>query len=163
MDSFSIVLMAPQAGWAVWLWLGLVSLCTCCIIVTDVAWFWIPDEVVLVLVLANGVASLGGITVLDPLVCLGVIVFFVVLFYLNPGGMGSGDVKLASALSLGCTAHSAFSMLFVAFILAAAAGSVAWLCQRRSVIPFGPFLLLGWWCSLFWGRTLAGTIFAVWL
>jgi leader peptidase (prepilin peptidase)/N-methyltransferase len=67
------------------------------------------------------------------------------------GGMGMGDVKLGGVLGiaaglLGLTA--AVLALLVAFVLG---GIVAVGAARRGVgtrIPFGPFLLSGFWCAV---------------
>ncbi|MCG5214119.1 prepilin peptidase [Streptosporangium sp. KLBMP 9127] len=75
--------------------------------------------------------------------------FYLVLFSVNPAGVGLGDVKLAAALGtalgwLGWT--SVLTGTFVAYLAAALYG-VALIATRRggrkSEIPFGPFMIMG--------------------
>ena len=70
------------------------------------------------------------------------------------GGMGMGDVKLAGVLglSLGLIgAGSAIAGIVLAFLFGGVAGAFAMLAGRggpRTRIPFGPFLLAGYWASV---------------
>ncbi len=74
------------------------------------------------------------------------------------GGMGMGDVKLAGALGLSAgmfgaeTALAAPLLGFVAGGVAAAVALVAARGRRGVRIPFGPFMLAGFWASVFLQR-----------
>ncbi|MGX2996632.1 prepilin peptidase [Streptomyces sp. JNUCC 64] len=74
---------------------------------------------------------------------------YLVLFLVNPDGMGFGDVKLSLALgaALGWYGWGAvFLGTFAGFLLAALYGAALVLrrrATRRTAIPFGPFLLTG--------------------
>ncbi|MFF8725663.1 prepilin peptidase [Streptomyces sp. NPDC015171] len=71
------------------------------------------------------------------------------LYRLNPGGMGFGDVKLAvgTGAVLGWYGWSAVLLgTFAGFLLGALYGGVLVLARRadrKSAVPFGPFLLAG--------------------
>jgi len=90
-----------------------------------------------------------------PWQALGVgVAFFVFLLLMNlAGGMGMGDVKLAGLLGLGLGAlgvTTAVAGIVIGFVAGGAAGVLTLLApggaSRR--IPFGPFLLLGFWSAL---------------
>lgn len=80
------------------------------------------------------------------------------------GGMGMGDVKLAGLLgiglgSLGITAAVAGPVL--AFVIGGVAGLVALLAPGSDVlrrIPFGPFMLLGFWLAVAASGALAAPV-----
>lgn len=75
--------------------------------------------------------------------------FFVLLVMIYPAGMGFGDAKLAGLLGAGLgwfgLGHVVLG-LFAAFVLGGLTGLVlivARRADRKSAIPFGPFLLAG--------------------
>jgi leader peptidase (prepilin peptidase)/N-methyltransferase len=90
----------------------------------------------------------------DPLLraMTGSIALFLIYLALNivsRGGMGAGDVKLAGVLGL-YLAHTSWWALYIgtaaAFIAGGAAGALLLLLKRanrKSALPFGPFMLMG--------------------
>jgi leader peptidase (prepilin peptidase)/N-methyltransferase len=65
------------------------------------------------------------------------------------GGMGMGDVKLAVALGL--ASHSltvAILSPVFAFLAGGLVSAVLLVSGRRGRMPFGPFLLGGFWCAV---------------
>ena len=129
------------------LWYGTAAGCTAWICYTDIRRCWIADAPVLALALGNGLAGYAGLVRPFWPVSVGVAAFFLVLYGLWPGAIGSGDIKLALALSPGCPDWGAWVMLVASFCLAAPAALVYRRWKGASVIPFGPFLLLGWWMA----------------
>ncbi|WP_436844354.1 prepilin peptidase [Streptomyces canus] len=137
-------------------WLLLVPIAVVLAIV-DVAVHRLPDVVMLPFV-ACALVGLGGAALLPGAsgswraALLGSLTLgacYLVLFLINPGGFGFGDVKLAPALGavlgwygwgvwlIGAFAGYLFGALFgVGLILVRRAG-------RNASIPFGPFLLAG--------------------
>lgn len=117
----------------------------------------LPDQLTLPLAAASAV--LLGIAVLLPddggswpTALLGGLVLgacYFVLFLINPNGMGFGDVKLA--LSLGVVlGWYGWLMLFVGAFAGFLFGSLYGLglmalrrANRKSAIPFGPFMIIG--------------------
>jgi leader peptidase (prepilin peptidase) / N-methyltransferase len=83
------------------------------------------------------------------------------LWIVRPGGMGLGDVKLAGVLGafLGFSGWAQLAVGgFGAFLLGGVVGVALLLArkaQRKSGIPFGPWMLAGCWLGLVAGAPLA--------
>ncbi|MEU6483204.1 prepilin peptidase [Streptomyces sp. NPDC046887] len=123
----------------------------------DLAVHRLPDR--LTLPLAAGLAALlGGAALLPghggswPGALLGGLVLgagYAVLFLLNPSGLGFGDVKLALALGTALGWYGwpvLFAGAFAGFLLGAVYGLTLIALRRanrKSAIPFGPFMLGG--------------------
>ncbi|MGO4690903.1 prepilin peptidase [Glaciibacter sp. 2TAF33] len=136
---------------------GYLAVVTAPLIAIDAAEHRLPNRLVLpgyAFALA-GVAlsgAAGGIP-LEALVAGAAYFIFLLLMNLA-GGMGMGDVKLAGVLGLALgviSAAAAVAGVMVAFLLGAVAGAAALLARGsgpRTRIPFGPFLLAGYWASV---------------
>ncbi|MBG6239305.1 leader peptidase (prepilin peptidase)/N-methyltransferase [Mycetocola sp. CAN_C7] len=124
----------------------------------DVAELRLPNRIVLPCypVAVAGIAA-GGILTGEPsaaalVSCASWLVFFLVLHL--TGGMGMGDVKLAGLLGL-CLGSIGAVWSIVGILLAFLFGGIGALIVlarrvggRNSRIPFGPFLLAGFWVTL---------------
>jgi leader peptidase (prepilin peptidase) / N-methyltransferase len=83
-----------------------------------------------------------------------VLTLFVVLHVVNPSGMGLGDVKLAGPMGalLGWLSWQAVMLgVVIGFALVAVVGIAMILARRadrRSALPFGPFMLAGAWVAI---------------
>ena len=89
-------------------------------------------------------------------------VFYFVLAFISPRGMGMGDVKLAGVLGL-FLGSLGWGQLAVgagaAFVLGGLFGIILLITRRagrKSGIPFGPWMLLGAWVGIFAGPAIAG-------
>lgn len=84
--------------------------------------------------------------------------FFLVIVLVSRGKwMGVGDVKLAFFMGLFLGWPKIFTALFSAFFIGAIVGLILiFLGKKRlsSEIPFGPFLIIGTFLSLFWGEKI---------
>jgi leader peptidase (prepilin peptidase)/N-methyltransferase len=123
----------------------------------DLLVFRLPD--VLTLPAAAGSALLLGAAALLPrhdgswtralIAAAALGVLYLVLFFVNPAGMGFGDVKLAPTLGLALGWYgwpTVFLGTFAGFLLGALTGLVLLVTRRanrKTPIPFGPFMLLG--------------------
>ena len=75
-----------------------------------------------------------------------VFAFFYFIIWISKGGMGGGDLKLACFLSLSVGFPAIISALYFGFVLGGVFGIFVLLFKLKnlkSVIPFGPFLILG--------------------
>ncbi|TPW71718.1 A24 family peptidase [Schumannella sp. 10F1B-5-1] len=91
----------------------------------------------------------------------GSLLFYFILAFAYPGGMGLGDVKLAGAvgmllgffgwpqLAVGVAAAFVLGGIFGVVLIAIRRGG------RKTGIPFGPWMLLGAWIGIFAGEPLA--------
>ncbi|GAB3403942.1 A24 family peptidase [Schumannella luteola] len=91
----------------------------------------------------------------------GSLLFYFILAFAYPGGMGLGDVKLAGVigmllgflgwpqLAVGIASAFALGGVFGIVLIALRRGG------RKTGIPFGPWMLLGAWIGIFAGEPLA--------
>jgi len=91
-------------------------------------------------------------------ISLGFFYFMLTLIY--PGGMGMGDVKFAALIGL-FLGYLGWGKLLVATFLAFVLGGIFSLClilfrgaDRKSEIPFGPWIFAGAWIGIFFGATI---------
>jgi leader peptidase (prepilin peptidase)/N-methyltransferase len=98
------------------------------VVAAGLQWSWIP--------LAAGLAYGGALSLLSL-----------------AGGIGMGDVKLATLIGLAASTAT-LSAAVVAFVLGGVAASIALIRQGRGArIPFGPWLLAGYWVTVIAGST----------
>lgn len=127
------------------------------LLVYDLRWYLLPNRILFPLVLPAAFMALVGVAQADVVawalanVVLAVAVgggIFYVLFQVSAGKwIGGGDVKLGWLLGLVvATPAKAFLFIFLAALLGSAV-SLPLLATKRlkatSVIPFGPFLIVG--------------------
>ncbi|OII63865.1 prepilin peptidase [Streptomyces sp. CC53] len=158
----------PRPELAVWLLSAplLVLLAT-----VDVRVHRLPDHLTLPLaaavpVLLGGVALLPGHAGSWKTALLGGLVLggaYLVLFLINPNGLGFGDVKLALPLGVALGWYGwdvLFVGAFAGFLLGAAYGLGLIALRRagrKTAIPFGPFMIAGAATGLLLGALAAGT------
>lgn len=135
-------------------WLACVSIMFA-MAVYDMRWMILPDRLVAIFVcLSAFVAGLrvdvggGFLSILDPIFgVLFIAGLFYFLFQVSDGKwIGGGDVKLAVGIGLLLGLKGSVMALFVASLLGSILGLSAILIlkrNRKDLIPFGPFLLLG--------------------
>jgi leader peptidase (prepilin peptidase)/N-methyltransferase len=109
------------------------------------------------------IARLFGAPVDLPRAAIGFLAFGGGLFViaLISRGMGMGDVKLAAVIGvvLGSLGMGYVGVAAAAAIVFGALGAIVALVigrDRKSAIPFGPYLALGAVVAAFWGQRLAG-------
>jgi prepilin signal peptidase PulO-like enzyme (type II secretory pathway) len=89
--------------------------------------------------------------------------FFLFLNFVTKGkGMGLGDVKLVLALSLVFHDwHLLVVWIFSSFVIGAFIGVLLIMIGKANwgkQIPFGPFLILAFFITIFWGNTLSNLL-----
>ena len=149
-------LVAAGLGWAVPAYLALAFVCLV-LAVIDAGTRLLPNRITYpAFPLVLGLLTLASIGLGDLgrlgrglLAAVAVGVFFLALALISPRGMGLGDVKLAPTLglALGWLSWGAVAVgVFAGFLLGGLAGLAAiWLLglTRKSLLPFGPWLVTG--------------------
>ena len=155
---FLVALRLDSAGlgWAIPAYLALAFLCVV-LAVIDASTRRLPNRITypafplvltLLLVASVGLGDLGRLG-RGLLAAAAVGAFFLALALISPGGMGLGDVKLAPTLglALGWLSWGAVAFgVFAGFLLGGLAGLVAIALlglTRKSLLPFGPWLVTG--------------------
>jgi leader peptidase (prepilin peptidase) / N-methyltransferase len=143
-------------GWAVPAYLALAFICVV-LAVIDARTRLLPNRITypafpvllsLLLVASVGLGDLGRLA-RGLLAAVAVGAFFLALALISPRGMGLGDVKLAPTLglALGWLSWGAVAFgVFAGFLLGGLAGlaAIALLgLTRKSLLPFGPWLVAG--------------------
>jgi len=99
-------------------------------------------------------------TLYSILTALGAMGFFLFLYLITKGkGMGFGDVKFAFLMGLLLGWPGILVALYFAFLTGAGVGIILILLGKKKFgqhIPFGPFLVVGTFVSLFWGEKILG-------
>jgi len=96
---------------------------------------------------------------------LGIVVGGGIILVIGMGGsaiykkeaMGGGDIKLAAMIGAFLGWRYIIISLFLGFFLGALAGIILIMSKikkREDVIPFGPFIVLGSFITLFWGEKI---------
>lgn len=93
--------------------------------------------------------------------------FYFLLAFIYPGGMGFGDVKLAAVLGiyLGWLGWGELIVgTFAAFLLGGLFSIVLMILRRagrKTRVPFGPWMLGGAWIAILFGSTISGAYLAL--
>lgn len=94
---------------------------------------------------------------------------FLILNLASKGGMGMGDVKLAAMIGALLSIFGG-KTIFVSFVFAFILGALASLvlifmkiASRKTLIPFGPYMILGAWISILIGHDKVELIANLWL
>ncbi len=147
----------PAALLFVWAMIALASI--------DLDTFYLPDDITLPLIWTGLLANLGGLFVDLQSAVIGAVagylalwaVFWAYKFATGKEGMGYGDFKLLAAIG----AWLGWKMLPVVILLSSFVGAtvgvslIVFARHGRNVpIPFGPYLVLGGLCAMFWGDAL---------
>lgn len=118
------------------------------------------------LLFAAAAISRGGWELLLPMVIAGVFyfAFYGVIWFWAPSAFGFGDVRLSFFIgaALGfLSLESAFVGFALPWMLATLAIAIAWpfgIVNSKSPIAFGPWMILGAFIALFWGRPIVAMI-----
>ncbi len=139
----------------------LLTTCYIALIVTDLEFKILPDEILLILALFLFLylfLSPSPMLFQHVLVGFSSFIFFLFLYLVTRGrGMGFGDVKLVFILGGFLGWPGTLVAFFLAFVAGAILGVMLLLMGRAKLgrpIPFGPYLLVGAWIAMFWGQTI---------
>ena len=84
-------------------------------------------------------------------------IFFVVVFLVNPRGLGMGDIKLAALIGLATGFPLVFVSMFVGIVLGGIVAVVLIFFRRKGrkdIMPYGVFLGVGPIVALLWGADI---------
>jgi leader peptidase (prepilin peptidase)/N-methyltransferase len=157
------VAVAAKFGWSwelpAYLYLAAITIALAAI---DLDVLRLPDQIVLpsyavalILLVPTAIVERNGDAVLRGLLAAAALYAFYRLLALIPRGMGGGDVKLAPLLGfyLGWLGWSSVAVgAFAGFLLGGVVGVLLMLfklANRKSRIPFGPYMLAGTFLAVF--------------
>jgi leader peptidase (prepilin peptidase)/N-methyltransferase len=155
-------------GWAIPAYLALAFICVV-LAVIDATTRLLPNRITypafpavltLLLFASVGLGDLGRLA-RGLLAAVAVGAFFLLLALISPRGMGLGDVKLAPTLglALGWLSWGTVAVgVFAGFLLGGLAGLAAILAlglSRKSLLPFGPWLVTGTLLGVLTGNDIA--------
>ena len=84
-------------------------------------------------------------------------ILFIIIILVSRGGMGTGDVTLIGSLGFILGTQKVFLTIFLSFILGATISIFLLIMKIKGTkdpIPFGPFIILGFFIVVFWGEQL---------
>lgn len=135
--------------------------CYVLLIITDLEFKILPDEILLILGLGLFFYLLllpSPLLFQHILVGFSAFIFFLILYLVTRGrGMGFGDVKLVFLLGGFLGWPNTLVAFFIAFVSGALIGVMLLLIGRAKLgkpIPFGPYLLVGSWIAMFFGEEI---------
>lgn len=132
------------------------------IIFIDIDHQIIPNALVLFILIGKNICifiqyflyniSLNLVDNISGLVVSGII--FSIIFIISKGGMGGGDVKLIAVLGFVLGIPKIILNIFLAFLIGGIISILLLAFKikgRKDPIPFGPFIILAFTITLFWG------------
>ena len=127
--------------------------------VFDAKYMILPDFSIVILIIVEGLRLLVvGFDWSFVISAMGASAFLGFLYLITKGkGMGLGDVKLALFMGLWLGWPKILVAFYIAFIVGAVVGVVLMAkkkLKRKSLIAFGPFLILGTIIASFWGNEI---------
>jgi len=174
LDSTTSIMQRPEIAISV-LYTLFIASSLVVLFVYDLRHYIIPDEIVYPAICVSFVYKLfeslsfdylnlgAGISefvsyFLIPAIAAGAF-FYIIVITTKGRGMGGGDVKFAFLIGLVLGWPATALALFFSFVFGSTAGIILVLINKKnmkSTIPFGPFLVLGTFVALFFGREIMG-------
>ncbi len=162
LTGFLYFLSYMYFGKNLWIFISSTVFISFLIIITfiDLRHMIIPDIVVYPAITIGLLISLfKGYEFLFDSVLGGIIGGFTIflIIFLSRGGMGIGDIKLATMIGIFLGVNYIIMALILSFIIGGFIGIFLLLLKikkRKDPIPFGPFLSIGAILSLFWGNII---------
>lgn len=161
-------LVGARVGWA-WALAAFLAFAATMVVVVlvDAKHHLIPNRVLypglfatLALLTVAAIATGQGDRLITALAGMaGAWLFFAVVWFVNPRGIGFGDVRLAALLGLAAGwvgIGNVILGIFFGLLLGAVGGLVLMVVQRvgrKHPIPFGPYLVAGGFVAIFFGQS----------
>ncbi|MEA5095470.1 MAG: prepilin peptidase [Sedimentibacter saalensis] len=166
LNAFLYIIMYFRFGFGIdFIFYSLVSSVLAAITFIDLKEMIIPDSLVLSILVLSVIHKtvnyfLYGISPELISSFLGLLVaggLFTAIVLISRGGMGGGDVTLMGALGFVLGFKNILLNIFVSFVLGAIISIVllaAKIKTRKDPIPFGPFIVLGFFITSLWGKVI---------
>lgn len=131
--------------------LGLSSL-FCIVIVSDINYLIIPDEVTLIVAILIGIVEflmkgiVGGLQAIGSGILLFLVMYLIMLlgnFMFKKESLGGADIKLMFVAGLALGPLLGLMVIFIASVIALPVSLIIYIVDRENVIPFGPFIVAG--------------------
>lgn len=130
--------------------------------IIDYKFYLIPTSFIFaasLLSLFYNYSALGSLGFIDHVIgAFAAAIFFGIIVLVTLGrGMGEGDIFLGFLIGLVLGVKMAIVAIFLAFFIGALVSIVLLMLRKKRLgeaVPFGPFLILGFFSSLFWGESL---------
>jgi len=173
LNAVVYIIMYIKFGFGIdFIFYSLMSSVLVAIIFIDLKEMIIPDSLVLsILVLSiihkacnyflYGISPDLMVSFLGLLLAVGL---FLAIVIVSRGGMGGGDVTLVGALGFVLGVKYILLNIFLSFILGAIISIVllaAKIKTRKDPIPFGPFIVLGFFITSLWGQDIINWYFTL--
>ncbi|MBI2626175.1 MAG: prepilin peptidase [Candidatus Nealsonbacteria bacterium] len=125
------------------------------IFVYDLKHYIIPDKVIYPAIAIAGIFNFQFSIFISA---FGAAIFFLTIVLISRGKwMGVGDIKLAFLMGLLLGYPDILVALFLAFLIGAIMGLGLIILGKKTIkseVPFGPFLVVGTFIALFWGKEI---------
>lgn len=122
----------------------------CIVIVSDVNYLMIPDEVTLIAAIIIMVVEflmkglLGGLKAIGSGILLFLVMYLIMLFgnfMFKKESLGGADIKLMFIAGLTLGPLLGLMVIFIASVIALPVSLIIYIVDRENVIPFGPFIV----------------------
>lgn len=122
----------------------------CIVIVSDVNYLMIPDEVTLIAAIIIMVVEflmkglLGGLQAIGSGILLFLVMYLIMLFgnfMFKKESLGGADIKLMFIAGLTLGPLLGLMVIFIASVIALPVSLIIYIVDRENVIPFGPFIV----------------------
>lgn len=175
LNAVLYIIMYFRFGFGVdFIFYSLMSSVLLAIIFIDLKEMIIPDSLVLSILVLSVIHKtfnyfLYGISPEIINSFLGLLVaggLFTAIVLISRGGMGGGDVTLMGALGFVLGIKYIVLNIFLSFVLGAIISIVllaAKIKTRKDPIPFGPFIVLGFFITSLWGKVIINWYFNIFL
>lgn len=124
----------------------------CIVIVSDINYLIIPDEVTLIVAIIIGIVEflmkgiVGGLQAIGSGILLFLVMYLIMLlgnFMFKKESLGGADIKLMFVAGLALGPLLGLMVIFIASVIALPVSLIIYIVDRENVIPFGPFIVAG--------------------
>ncbi|WP_128425958.1 prepilin peptidase [Gudongella oleilytica] len=172
-NAFTYIFLYIFLGWSIdFVFFALISSVLIAIFMIDLKEQIIPDSLVLSILIIGSIHKLINyfayakpLGLLDSIIGLAIAGgLFLLIVIFSKGGMGGGDVTLIGALGFVLGVKGILLTIFLSFMLGAVISVfllVSGIKSRKDPIPFGPFIILGFFITLLCEESIINWYFQI--